>query len=221
MAVLNRAFGNTVVLLDKRQGEVWSKIVCAAVRVGPKVLLTANHCAIAGSWTADELANFEDEESAPIVGREMRFVNFSGYNGYRIDEAQQVSAIVLAGDQKRDVAILYTEDEAATWAIVRSIPAQLDEEVFTIGHPSGYLYHLTRGRVGADRRRQTGGWFSHVDITIYYGNSGGGLFDSEGRVIGIASAFSSSSSAFFVHQEAIEELVERTIRVVRSAQLTF
>lgn len=65
-------------------------------------------------------------------------------------------------------------------AAIRCEPLKVGEEVYAIGHPLGRLWTVTFGRVSAVR-----GASVQLDATILPGNSGGGLFDKSGRLVGL------------------------------------
>ena len=66
------------------------------------------------------------------------------------------------------------------------------QEVFTVGHPKGYTYSTTRGIVSSIRVMPNPFYsavgskqYIQMDAAISSGNSGGPLFNSNERVIGV------------------------------------
>ena len=64
-----------------------------------------------------------------------------------------------------------------------------NENVFAIGNPVGFGWSLTRGTVSALRRQPVGNRevpLIQTDATLNPGNSGGGLYNDNGELVGIA-----------------------------------
>lgn len=100
---------------------------------------------------------------------------------------------------ERDLAILkpkgLTTDlkkrlQAATWRELQVAPIKALEQVISVGSPKGWQDSFAVGRVSnADRLHEDepNNWFIQHDTPINGGNSGGPLFDDQGRLIGINS----------------------------------
>ena len=107
-------------------------------------------------------------------------------------------ARVLGRDEKTDLAVLRIEGggsfKAVTWG--NSDKVRVGDSVFAMGSPFGLGNSVTAGIVSA-RGREIGAGpyddFLQVDAAINSGNSGGPLFDSSGRVIGVNTAIFSPS----------------------------
>lgn len=112
----------------------------------------------------------------------------SAINSVQFDSKRKVSAIVLAFDPEKDVAVLWANPAAFPEMIVAPIAqpetgkdAVLEgERVFTIGSPLSQRKILTSGIVSKIEARAI-----ISDININHGNSGGPLFSSVGEVVGI------------------------------------
>lgn len=67
------------------------------------------------------------------------------------------------------------------------------QPVETMGHPLGLVWSYSRGNVAAVRRITFGDggpvWFVQSTASISPGNSGGGLFDASGAIVGIAHGY--------------------------------
>lgn len=67
--------------------------------------------------------------------------------------------------------------------------AKAPEQVMAIGHPGPFRWTVSRGHVaGVFTKAKNLGRSLVLDLTIWHGNSGGGLFDAKGRLIGITTA---------------------------------
>jgi hypothetical protein len=90
-------------------------------------------------------------------------------------------------DTPRDLCILQVEGFSAPAVEVRPVTdVKVGEKVFAIGNPRGYEVTLSEGLISGLRGEWKDG--SHVIQTtapFSPGSSGGGLFDAEGRLVGI------------------------------------
>jgi serine protease Do len=138
-------------------------------------------------------------------------IDASGYiatNNHVIDEADIIEvtfpngdnyvAKLLGRDVQTDVALLKIERKApfpfVEWA--DSDSADVGEWVMAIGNPFGYGGSVTAGIVSARNRNIDHGKyddFIQSDVAINKGNSGGPLFDMEGKVVGMNTAILSPS----------------------------
>lgn len=149
---------------------------------------------------------------APLRGLGSGFViDADGYvvtNNHVVDKADKVSvklsdgreldAEVLGTDPKTDLALLKVEADkplpALSWG--DSDAMEVGDWVMAIGNPFGLGGTVTAGIVSA-RGRDIGAGpyddFIQTDAAINRGNSGGPMFNLEGKVIGINSAIYSPS----------------------------
>lgn len=116
----------------------------------------------------------------------------------KLSDGSVRQARVLGRDEKTDLAVLRIEGggtfKAVQWG--DSDHVRVGENVFAMGSPFGLGNTVTAGIVSA-RGREIGAGpyddFLQVDAAINSGNSGGPLFDSSGRVIGVNTAIFSPS----------------------------
>lgn len=115
-----------------------------------------------------------------------------------LSDGKAHTARVLGRDPKTDLAILRIDGAAnlrpIEWGDSDSI--RVGDSVFAVGSPFGLGNTVTSGIVSA-RGREIGAGpyddFLQVDAAINSGNSGGPLFDSYGRVVGVNTAMFSPS----------------------------
>ena len=63
------------------------------------------------------------------------------------------------------------------------------EKVTAIGHPGPFRWAVSQGHVAGEfNKAKALGRGLVLDLTIWHGNSGGGLFDAKGRLVGITTA---------------------------------
>jgi serine protease Do len=127
-----------------------------------------------------------------VVGAYEIFVTFS--------DGTRLSAEVVNAARLIDLALLKVDAghplPAITWA--DSANVQVGDSVLAIGNPLGIGTSVSRGIVSALHRNiQDTPYddFIQTDAAINHGNSGGPLFDMQGRVIGVNSAIISPSSS--------------------------
>jgi putative serine protease PepD len=107
-----------------------------------------------------------------------------------------MSAEVLTSDEFQDLAVLRPAGNPGPGVEIvdDSVgPPNIGSSVFAIGSPFGLQNTVTAGVVSAFRGEQ-GRPLIQFDAPVNPGNSGGGLFDLEGRLIGIPTAIRSPIS---------------------------
>ncbi len=118
---------------------------------------------------------------------------------------QIIPARVIASAPEADVALLQLDkvpDDVSPVDLGDSDQVEIGEEVFVIGNPYGLGRTLTAGYVSARHRSRndidsrTSLEMLQTDAAINMGNSGGPMFDMDGRVVGIASRILSQSGGF-------------------------
>ena len=101
---------------------------------------------------------------------------------------------VLAKDKKRDLCILSVifgpekiEFLDASKEISALSELSIGDDVYAIGNPRGVHLTISQGIISQlrDYFEDYDGPIIHTDAAIYYGNSGGGLFSNNGKLIGI------------------------------------
>lgn len=153
----------TVVLIDET-----GRPFCAGVLHGPYVL-TAFHC-------VDELGDLEQD----VLFRPQ-------YTDGTTDQPWHYR--LIEGSPETDIAVLSpTSPQAPRGGLLLS-PDNPDygNRVLTVGHPLGWLYTLTSGRVSHPGRHMNGGYWLQVSAPVSPGNSGGPVVNEYGEIVGIVS----------------------------------
>lgn len=123
-----------------------------------------------------------------IEGTEPENITVTMYDG------QSFKADWVRGDAVTDTAIIKINAETANAAVIgRSDTLQSGQEVIAIGNPLGKLGgSVTKGVVSAiDREIEVDGQtmtLLQIDASVNPGNSGGGLFNMYGALVGIVNA---------------------------------
>jgi len=131
-------------------------------------------------------------------------------NNHVIDGADKIEVVFTDGttlpatltgrDPKTDIAVLKVESRTPLPYVELgdSSKARVGDWVIAIGNPFGLGGSVTAGIISAlNRDIHAGNYddFIQTDASINRGNSGGPLFDMEGRVVGVNSAIISPSGA--------------------------
>lgn len=118
----------------------------------------------------------------------------------RTKDGKEYAAELIGKDEKTDLAVIKIKGDAFTPAVFgHSSELSVGDEAIAIGNPLGELGGtVTRGIISAlDREITIDGktmTLLQTDTAINRGNSGGGLFNAAGELIGIVNAKSSGSS---------------------------
>jgi len=99
---------------------------------------------------------------------------------------------VLGYDRANDLALLETTDKLPPMPIAQIswIYPSVGDAVWTIGAPNGIADTVSRGIVSKIPTPCWGGQDCFAtDAAVYYGNSGGGVFDTDGQLVGVVVEF--------------------------------
>jgi serine protease Do len=116
---------------------------------------------------------------------------------------EELQATIVARDSAKDIALLKVDRTGLTpVAFAASSDVKVGQWAFAIGSPFDYSNSVTEGIVsGLDRDLSTGDSTTgnltgllQTDAAISPGNSGGGLFNAAGELIGMPEAYISSQS---------------------------
>lgn len=214
----------TVALIHSFRGR--QKVFCTGVWVTETTIMTAGHCV---RGLAEQLAKDEAiEEGAdpimvamglievvPLPVMEIR-VPYAVKNEVGLGEMPSAlhQSVVRFLSEDHDIALLRAVGaKSLPVHRVAELPRRgpgVGERLYVVGHPGGLYYTHVEGTVAAYRKgvEDTEGPFLQVSAPVWFGNSGGGAFDSEGRLIGIASFMTSVPvCAFFVHLDTLRGIM--------------
>ena len=210
-ALVKRVENSTVALIAAKDGDY--RIYCSGVWIGVDKIITANHCA-KGYF---EIVKGVDPEGMDMVGLKMLFSVSSESMGYHNNPSGMHAAVVVKSDDTVDLAVLKVVGDLG------SVPAHdvarladrnvgVGSDVVIVGHPIGLDYSFVRGVVSAYRKDIDGsdfrGTFMQISAPVYFGNSGGGVFNMDGELLGIASFIvRAPNTAFFVELDSLKEIL--------------
>ena len=118
----------------------------------------------------------------------------------KLSDRREFKAKVLGIDPATDIAVLKIQArDLPTVQLGNSDQLAVGDYVLAIGEPYGFEESATSGIVSAKGRSLPGGAsvpFIQTDAAVNPGNSGGPLFDSEGKVVGINSQIYSNTGGY-------------------------
>ena len=122
-----------------------------------------------------------------VVGKNTEKITVTLYDGTKYEGAY------ICGDESADVSVLKINKNDCTAAKIGDSDAlKLGEQVLAIGNPLGYGITLSDGIISALSRtvtvENTTMTLMQTTAAINSGNSGGGLFNMKGELIGITNA---------------------------------
>lgn len=196
------AIADETVALVLRDDEGAARAYCAGVWVSPSAIITAAHCVADLEPTERVEYVISSDVYAPVSTAPRKVVGGHG-------------AEVYAADAGHDLALLRAVN-APPHAVAR---VALDtirpgSRVRTMGHPHGLWWSFSSGDVSALRTLDVTGvdtvW-TQVTVPINRGNSGGGLFDTSGNLVGVCSSMVARTQnvGLFVHAQYVDAFVRR------------
>ncbi len=137
------------------------------------------------------------------------------YSGERLD------AKVIGTDPLTDIAVLKVESEKPLPYVefADSDKLRVGDWVLAIGNPLGQGFSVSAGIVSARNRSLRGAYddFIQTDAAINKGNSGGPLFNLEGKVVGVNTAILSPTGGsigigFSMASNVVRQVVDQLIK---------
>jgi serine protease Do len=126
------------------------------------------------------------------------------------------NARILGVSECSDLALIDIDGDGYPFLTWHSGAVDVGLEVYAAGFPLGDPeFTLTKGIVSKARTSGATSWASVTDVlehdaTINPGNSGGPLIDSDGRVVGVNYASSSSTGQFFaIKQDEVNSVLDQ------------
>lgn len=139
----------------------------------------------------------------------------------KLADGRSFTAKVVGTDKLTDLALLRVEAGEKLPAIDFGASSSLraGDEVFAVGNPFGLGGTVTSGIVSATSRNINSGPyddFIQTDAAINQGNSGGPLFNSEGKVVGVNTAiYSPDGGSVGIGFAVPSDMVQRVIADLR------
>jgi len=182
---------------------------CSGVWINDEQILTAYHC-----------VQSDTVEAGKEVGGSIKVSYYQDY--LEIDNAMAVIkeahyGVVIKIAPEKDLALIKINNPYHTHEIapLSQNPINDGDTVLVVGHPLGLYYTWLLGTVARTRVMPNPHdhliKVLHLTSSAWFGNSGGGAFDADGKLIGICSfLMRGPQMTFFVHRDEIAKfLVEQ------------
>ena len=210
-AELLEEFGDTTITWETLQREVYNVIEGAAKS---NVSVTNYKTNLNGEFSASSYGSGVIYERENLTGEEYQYkyyvitnqhvVNGGAKFGVGFDDGTSIDATLIAADETTDIAVLYfkTDREFTIAELGSSDDLKTGTFVLAIGNPKGETLFgsATFGIISGNNRNLLDGdtvntylFYIQHDAAINSGNSGGGLFTLDGKVVGINSVKYTSS----------------------------
>ncbi len=189
--------GKSIGLVMERKGE-W-RVYCSGVWVGEKEIMTAGHCVEDGEgvWYVME-GDIKGVDEEPGVIRGGRVVEWDG---------------------EKDLAVIRVDKSVGHMVAEIGNGVEVGERMGIIGHVRGLWWTYMEGMVSGVRKNMpsermpegiSGVELVQVQAPVWYGNSGGGLFNGDGEVVGICSHMSGvPGEAMFIGWKEMRRMAHR------------
>jgi hypothetical protein len=116
-----------------------------------------------------------------------------------VTQAGFLAAKVVKVDAANDLALLKVEGKFAALPVASSRAVNMGSTVATVGFPNiglqGFAPKLAKGEIAALSGAQDDSRYFQISVPVQPGNSGGGLVDERGNVVGVVSAKLSAAAA--------------------------
>lgn len=194
---IQHALNSTVILLADTYNDDRFIGICAAEYIGPNTLVTAYHC-------IDSATGCEANDAVCYKNHTVGFVS---YEQYVQDSEHFKTGWVSAFDMFSDLAIIETAWESKTFVRIQSAPPAVGQRVFAVGHPNMNWYRVVEGIVHQPIVVMPDPEIE-VDIDTGPGSSGGGLYNTDGELLGVCSKMSlDGKRGFFIPSAALMALL--------------
>ena len=198
---LNSHIGESTVALVGFREDLSIYVYCTGVWVGDNKIVTAGHC-----------VKDEENPELDVVGTKLYYVVQKEVSELKEDPTALHLAKVNLVDNDHDLALLEAYVSGAPSHRVAKLAEELPgvgEGVYMVGHPRGLYYSYVSGTISAYKKDSSIGPAIQINGTIWFGNSGGGIFDNNGNLLGICSRMAGvPGMSLFVHLDSIKELLK-------------
>jgi S1-C subfamily serine protease len=206
----------TVALVDTDKD-----VFCAGVWVSNDTILTANHCIEYNvKWLKHlQIRNDDIIKSIKPMGLHMDYAVASEMEADKI--VRTYIGTVIALDKDHDLALIRVDFQSAPKHKIAHISTHkllVGSDVQIVGHQIGLNWSYTNGIIAGIRSFVAGtkelginGPFIQISGPIWHGNSGGGVFNPDGELIGIVSFISANAPniGFAIATDSVEQFISK------------
>jgi hypothetical protein len=166
-----------------------AQVACAKT---PEQIFQQSSQSVVVIHSYDGEGNIINQGGGVVTGRELVTTNCHVIeDAYRLGVSHQTQvfeATPASANPDRDLCQIRVPRLYAPWAVVSTGKLRVGQRVYAIGAPEGLELTLTEGLISSLRDFE-GSQYIQTSAAISQGSSGGGLFDTEGRLIGITAFF--------------------------------
>jgi len=191
----------TTVALVHRDDEGYLRAHCAGVWINTNIILTAAHCV--------------DNDTNVVVGDKVEYLVYEDVGDLvELNNVKSRSGVVIKFNKEIDLAMIGTINTPKHFITLRGQRRiRVGEHVNVVGQTAGLWFsfsegvvgHLPRTMIGANDKMNV---YLQVSAPVWFGNSGGAVWDDNGNLLGIASFITRAPNmAFFVDRSIIEKFI--------------
>lgn len=209
---LIKHIADSTVALVLRRPDNSVRVYCTGVWVSENIILTAHHCV----QSAVNVIYGAEEVDAPVDGASIYYILENEVTSVEEEPTAVHLAQVAQDDANHDLTLVKALGNAVPKhdiAKLADVSPGVGERLHFCGHVGGLYWTFVEGVVAAYRKElpvERSGSFLQVSAPVYFGNSGGGAFNTDGELVGIASFLIKRipNTAFYVHLTHVKKLIE-------------
>lgn len=208
--------GKTVALVYYDSDKNEMSTYCAGVWISREDIVTAGHC-------IRIRYNAKDNRKWDGVGRA---IEYSTPDDIESGDSPTYFHIgyVKAYDYERDIALIKVDEKDMpkkqrdhAYALLSQDKLHDGDRIHTVGNPLGHWFTYMSGWVSSAERFDIAREFyehdfksTQINVSLTYGNSGGGCFDDNGKLVGIAAFIDPKHSGlgFCIHRDVVKEFID-------------
>lgn len=172
------------------------------ISLEPPLILTNHHCI--DRFVRSVNKDVTDENGKISTVKELKLdpvtVAQVSYSGHETVGSSTYVTEIVARQKNRDLAVLQLRAEKVPYTIVSPLlpegeKTERGERVWAVGNPAGLDATVTTGIISSVTRTFQFPWAENedlpmiqTDVGIFGGNSGGALYDTQGRLVGVPAA---------------------------------